>query len=67
MPATESHYSVKQAAEFWGLSEDAIRQIFRDVPGVIKLDRPATRTKRGYMSLRIPQSVLDGVHEQLSH
>ena len=66
MEILETHYSVKQLAEAWGFSEDVIRNIFRDEPGVLKLSRPATRSKRRYVSLSIPASVAHTVHKRLS-
>lgn len=65
MPAFEKHLSVSEIASLWGLSRDTVRRIFRDHPGVLKLDRPETRRKRGYLSMRIPESVVLRVHEQL--
>jgi hypothetical protein len=66
METLEPHYSVKQLAEAWGFSEDVIRHIFRNEPGVLKLARPATRSKRGYVSLTIPASVAEAVHRRMS-
>ena len=40
-------------------------KLFRDHPGVIKIGAPESRKKRGYFLLRIPESVLQKVHEQL--
>ena len=40
--------------------------LFRDEPGVPKLTRPGNRSKRGYTSLSIPESVLEAVHQRLS-
>lgn len=70
MAAIEKHYSVKDVADMWSLSDEAIRRIFRGEPGVIKLaavePRPRVR-KRGYVTLRIPESVVLRVHEKLRH
>jgi len=51
----------------WGLSNDLTRDIFRHEPGVLRIDRPETRKKRGYLSIRIPQSVVDRVHLRLTN
>ena len=69
MPAIEPHYSVKDVAEMWKLSDEAIRRLFRTEPGVIKLgaDDSYRRRKRDYVTLRIPESVLLRVHEKLRH
>jgi len=65
--AVERHYSVEEIAEMWGLSKDAVRRIFRDVPGVLVIGtNNPQRGKRRYATLRIPQSVLEGIHSQYS-
>ena len=66
MAAIEKHYEVAEVAELWSLSVDTIRQIFRTVPGVLRVDRPRTRNKRGYLSMRIPESVMQRVHQHLT-
>ena len=70
MAAIEKHYSVKDVAAMWSLSDEAIRRLFRGEPGVIKLAaveaRPKVR-KRDYVTLRIPESVVLRVHEKLRH
>ena len=68
MPASvafEKHYCVSEVAELWGLSERTIRRIFTDEPGVIKWENAETRFKRGYTTLRIPESVVQRVHRKL--
>lgn len=51
----------------WGLSPDAIRRLFRKEPGVFALRDGAPRaSKRRYVTLRIPQSVLERVHRRSS-
>lgn len=64
----EQHRSVKQLAKLWGFSEFTIREIFSNEGGVIRIVRPEnTRTgKRGYTSLRIPDSVARRVHERIT-
>jgi hypothetical protein len=37
-----------------------------DEPGVMKVDRLELRNKRGYCSLRIPESVAINVHKRMS-
>lgn len=65
-PVNEHHYSPSELAESWGVSVETIRCIFREEPGVLKIARPATKTKRGYMTLRIPQSVAERVHRRMA-
>lgn len=65
MAALEKHYTVAEISNLWQLSEDTIRKIFRDQPGVLKLASPERRFRRGYCVLRIPESILQKVHESL--
>ena len=65
MVATEKHYTVAEVAEKWGLSDEKVRELFRDEPGVLKLACPETLRKRGYCTLRIPESVLNRLHQRL--
>jgi hypothetical protein len=54
----EKHYTPKQIAALWGRSARFIRELFQDEPGVQKVDRPEQMYKRGYSSIRIPESVM---------
>lgn len=65
MTAFENHYTVQEIAEKWHLSESLIRKLFRDEPGVLKIDAPERRFKRGYCTLRVPKSVAERVHALL--
>ncbi len=65
MSPTEKHFTIQEIAKLWQLSEDTVRNLFRDVPGVLKITRTETRFKRGYTSFRIPESVLQTVHAKL--
>lgn len=61
----ERHYSVDELASLWGMSDDFVRRLFRDEPGVVVFFkyRPGRRT---YRTVRIPASVADRVHRRLS-
>jgi AraC-like DNA-binding protein len=62
--ALERHYSVSEIAELWSLSEKTVRRMFEDEEGVLQWGIPETRRKRGYITLRIPESVLHRVHQK---
>ena len=62
--ALERHYSVPEVAELWGISEKTVRNLFEGEEGVLRWGRPETLRKRGYYSLRIPESVLIRVHHR---
>jgi hypothetical protein len=61
----ERHYAVSELAELWSLSENTIRRIFENEPGVLKWGTREGRFKRRYTTLRIPETVLLRVHKQL--
>jgi hypothetical protein len=61
-----SHYSVQELAALWGLGVDKIREIFADEAGVIKIQNPATKKKRAYTTLRIPEAVAQRVQRRMS-
>jgi hypothetical protein len=64
--ARERHYSIQEVAEIWGLCENSVRELFRNEPGVLRIERPKSRYKRGYVTVRIPLSVLQRVHRRMS-
>ena len=64
-PSTEKHYSVAELAGIWKLSENTIRRIFENEPGVLKWGASEGRFKRRYITLRIPETVVLRVHRQL--
>jgi hypothetical protein len=65
-PSSERHYTVAEVAAMWSLSNDAVRRMFQDEPGVLVLGRRSKGRKRPYRTLRIPKSLLERVHRQYS-
>jgi hypothetical protein len=65
MSALEKHYSIREIAELWGFSIGAVRHIFRDRTDVIHLGHGERRNKRGYFTIRVPESVVQRVHDDL--
>jgi hypothetical protein len=63
-PTFERHLSVEELAELWGMSQDFVRRLFVDEPGVIIFhhQRPGRRI---YRTLRIPESVAVRVHRRM--
>jgi len=61
----EKHYTVLELSSLWGFSDRTIRRLFDTEPGVIKIDRPETRRKRRYTSIRIPAAVAQRVYKRL--
>jgi len=66
MTALDPHFTVDQISERWGLSRKVITRLFEDEPGVLRICAPRLRSKRPYVTLRIPESVLQRVHEARS-
>jgi hypothetical protein len=66
MPALERHYTVLEVAELWKLSPDTVRKLFRNVPGVLKFGSSERLHKRGYVNIRIPESIVARVHTERS-
>jgi AraC-like DNA-binding protein len=64
--ATERHYSVAELAELWNLSPSAVRRLFQREPGVLTIGEPRPKygRRRGKVTLRIPQSVLERVYRR---
>jgi hypothetical protein len=63
---TERHYTPAEIATRWNLSQDAVRNIFQNEPGVLVLGNAETRHRRRYTTLRIPESVVARVHRRMS-
>lgn len=62
--AFERHYSVEELTELWGMSDDFVRRLFLDEPGVVVFFKPRSG-RRVYRILRIPESVVQRVHRRL--
>jgi hypothetical protein len=48
-------YTPKQIAGLWQLSENSVRRMFQDEPGVFVLGNSNPRGRRGYTTLRITE------------
>jgi hypothetical protein len=60
--ALERHYSLKQIADKWGWDPETVRQAFIDEDGVLILGNANRKDgKRAYLTIRVPESVLDRV------
>jgi hypothetical protein len=70
----EQHYSVNQIAKLWSVSDDTVRRLFENEPGVKKFGRERGLVggrrkayRRRWLMLRVPQSVLERVEQRLMH
>lgn len=59
-------FTPRELADLWQLSEQSIRRLFQDRPGVLKLGDNNPRGKRGYVTLRIPVGVVQQVFQERS-
>jgi hypothetical protein len=57
-------YTPRELAEVWHLSEQSIRRLFQDRPGVLKIGDSNPRGKRSYVTLRIPTAVVEQVFRE---
>jgi hypothetical protein len=64
--ALERCLTVKEVAALWKLSEDTVRRLFQHEPGVLAISQARHRGKRRYVTLRIPESVLERMCRRLS-
>jgi hypothetical protein len=62
----DKYYTPDELSVLWAVSTETIRSIFRDEPGVLKIGKPGTRSKRGYFTLRIPADVAERIHARLT-
>jgi hypothetical protein len=65
-PATEQHFTVDELASLWRLSRKTVSNIVWNKPGVLKYTCPTSRGKREYVTYRIPRSVAERIHAELS-
>jgi len=61
----ERHYSIDEISTLWALSHKTIRRIFQNEPGVIELGTEESRSKRAYVTRRIPESIMRRIHRRL--
>jgi hypothetical protein len=68
--AIEQHYSVQEIAARLHLSDTAVRRLFENELGVLKIGEPSRRLARKlcrrYYTLRIPESVIRRVQQKLT-
>jgi hypothetical protein len=70
-PVTEAlavrYYSVREIADLLNISQDSVRKLFQNEPGVLVLGDQSTGYKRRYTTLRIPEPVLGRVIRRMSN
>ena len=64
---SEHHYTAKEVAEEWNLSQDTIYRLFVNEPGVLILSSERKKYRRTRRTLRIPESVKNRVYRRLQN
>jgi hypothetical protein len=68
--ASEQHFKPAEIAERWSISVSKVIGLFENEPGVLRIGQPSRRMgrvlKRGYFTMRIPESVVERVHQRLT-
>lgn len=60
----ERHFKVSELADMWGFGVDKVRAWMEAEPGVLVEDRPERMHKRGYRSMRVPESIAARVYQR---
>lgn len=63
--ALERHYSVCEIAKLWNLSEKTVRKMLDGQEGVVTWGSEEKVGKRGYRTMRVPESVLVRIHGRM--
>jgi hypothetical protein len=56
LPVQEKHYTPAELAKTWHVDPDTVRDWAKAMGGCLVIDRPEQLHKRGYKSIRIPES-----------
>jgi hypothetical protein len=62
---SERHFTAREVAEAWNLSQDTIYRLFVNEPGVLLLVSERKKYRRTRRTLRIPESVKNRVYRRL--
>lgn len=57
----ERFWTPRELAELWRLSEQSIRRLFQDEPGVLTFGSGGRRGCRTYVTIRIPGAIVERV------
>lgn len=64
---SERHFTAKEVAEAWNLSQDTIYRLFVNEPGVLLLVSEKKKYRRTRRTLRIPESIKNRVYGRLQN
>jgi hypothetical protein len=61
---TEYHYTIKELAKIWALSQTNVRRMLLNEPGVLRFGLEKKGHRRAYVTLRVPASVAERVYRR---
>ena len=61
---TEHHYTIKELAKIWALSQTNVRRMLRNEPGVLRFGLEKKGHRRAYVTLRVPASVAERIYRR---
>ena len=61
------NYTIQELASEWGLSDETVRKMFENEPGVLRIGKAVSRRNhRRYVSIRIPEEIAQRVMKRHS-
>jgi hypothetical protein len=64
---SEHHFTAREVASEWNLSQDTIYRLFSNEPGVLLIVSEKKKYRRTRRTLRIPESVKNRVYRRLQN
>jgi hypothetical protein len=64
--AKEKHFKVPELAKMWNMDPKTVRRMFKGKVGVVHRPNPATRNKRAYTTLWIPESMANAEYAKIT-
>lgn len=62
----EQHYRIVEVAKAFAISRDTATRLFKNEPGVLRLNLKSKKRSRVYATLLIPQHVVERVRRRLA-
>jgi hypothetical protein len=60
------HYTIPELAKMWNMSDDTVRRRFEKEPDIVRLGEARSVRKRCYVTLLIPEDVVERVYRRLT-
>jgi hypothetical protein len=64
--AFERHFTIKQIAGLWALSEDVVRRLFENDPDIVRVGHDEQLHLRRHWTFTIPESVVRRIHRRIT-